>query len=105
LTEFYSGATDRLGCLTEGFCLRRLQPIHVRGHAVANTFWIGLAAPSHPTSNVVSGLIDPHGIVVAECPAGSGSTIAVADIRPIEISQIGRVFRSRTRARSVDVVA
>ena len=25
MTEFYSGATDRLGCLTEGFCLRRLQ--------------------------------------------------------------------------------
>jgi predicted amidohydrolase len=80
-------------------------PIHVRGHAVANTFWIGLAAPAHPASNVVSGLIDPHGIAVAECPACSGSTIAVTDIRPIEISQIGRVFRSRTRARSVDVVA
>ena len=24
MPEFYSGATDRLGCLTEGFCLRRL---------------------------------------------------------------------------------
>src|SRR5712692_10399843 len=27
LPDFYSGATDRLACFTEGFCLRRLQKL------------------------------------------------------------------------------
>jgi hypothetical protein len=30
LPDFYSGATDQLGCLTEGFLLRRLYPAQAK---------------------------------------------------------------------------
>lgn len=76
-------------------------PIHTRGHAVTNTYWISLAAPANPSSNVVSGVIDPHGTPVVECSAGDTPTIAVTDIHRVEVSQIGRDFRSRARARCV----
>lgn len=76
-------------------------PIHIRGHAVTNTYWISLAAPANPASNVVSGVVDPHGTSVVECSAGSTPTIAVADMRRVEVSRMGRDFRSRARARSI----
>ena len=37
MPDFYSGATDRLGCFTEGFCLRRLH------------WLLGRLAPDHKT--------------------------------------------------------
>lgn len=76
-------------------------PIQVRGYAATNTCWISLAAPANPASNVVSGVIGPDGTAVVECPAGSTPTIAVTDLNRMEVSQIGRDFRRRTRARSV----
>lgn len=80
---------------------KEVVPIHTRGHAVTNTCWISFAAPANPASNVVSGVIDPHGTSIVECAAGSTPTVAATNIHRVEVSQIGRDFRSRTRARSV----
>lgn len=80
---------------------KEVVPIHARGHAVTNTCWISLAAPANPMSNVVSGVIDPRGNTVVECPAGSTPAIALTDIQRTDVSRIGREFRSRTRARQI----
>jgi predicted amidohydrolase len=75
-------------------------PIQARGYAATNTLWVSLAAPAKPASNVVSAVIDPHGNCAVECPADGAPAIAVTDLHRVAISQIGRDFRRRTRARA-----
>jgi predicted amidohydrolase len=70
-----------------------------RGCAVANTYWISLAVPANPAAGVVSGVIDPHGNWAVGGPADSTPAIAVTDLHRVDVSQIGRSFRRRTRAR------
>lgn len=76
-------------------------PIQARGYAATNTYWISLAAPvpANPASNVVSGVIDPHGNWAVEGPADSKPTIVATDLHRVEVSRTGRDFRRRTRAR------
>jgi predicted amidohydrolase len=70
-----------------------------RGCAAANTYWISLAVPANPTAGVESGVIDPHGNWAVEAPADGTPAIAVTDLHRVDVSQVGRGFRRRTRAR------
>lgn len=73
-------------------------PIQARGYAATNTCWISLAAPAKSASNVVSGVIDPQGNWVVDSSAECLPAIVVTDIHRVDVSRIGRDFRSRTRA-------
>lgn len=73
-------------------------PLQVRGYAATNTYWISLAAPANPASNVASGVIDPHGNWAVEAPSDGKPTIVATDLH--QVSRIGRDFRRRTRART-----
>jgi len=84
---------------TSGSSGKEVVPTHARGHATMNTCWISLAVPANPVAGVESGVIDPHGNVVAEGPADSTPGIAVTDLRSEDVTTIGREFRSRTRER------
>jgi predicted amidohydrolase len=75
-------------------------PLQVRGYAATTTYWISLAAPANPASNVASGVIDPHGNWAVEAPPDGKPTIAATDLHQAEVSRIGRDFRRRTRART-----
>lgn len=64
--------------------------------------WISLAAPAKLASNVVSGVIDPQGNWAVDSSPERGPNIVATDIHRADVSQIGRAFRNRTRAWSVD---
>jgi predicted amidohydrolase len=84
---------------TSGLSGQETVPTQACGCAVANTYWISLAVPANPAAGVQSGVIDPHGNWAVQAPADGRPAIAVTDLRPVDVSPIGRDFRRRTRAR------
>ena len=56
MPEFYSGATDRLGCLTEGFSLRRLQELARSEYAGRRENIIAVGPPGTGKSHIGLGL-------------------------------------------------
>jgi predicted amidohydrolase len=83
---------------TSGSSRNETVPTQACGCAVANTYWISLAVPANSAAGVESGVIDPHGNWVVQCP-DSMPAIAVTDLHRVDVSLIGRDFRRRTRAR------
>jgi predicted amidohydrolase len=73
--------------------------VQVRGAAANNTSWISIAAPANPDSGLASGVSDPRGQWLAQCPAGGTSSVVVAALRAEDLITIGRDFRRRTRER------
>ncbi|WP_433014682.1 carbon-nitrogen hydrolase family protein [Kribbella sp. CA-294648] len=73
--------------------------VQVRGTASMNTYWISLAAPANPGAGLESGVADPTGTWVAKGPEAGTPGIAVTDLEKADVSQLGRDFRRKTRAR------
>jgi predicted amidohydrolase len=73
--------------------------VQVRGAAANNTSWISIAAPANPDAGLASGVSDPRGQWLAQCPAGGTPSVVVAELRAEDLIAIGRDFRRRTRER------
>jgi hypothetical protein len=73
--------------------------VQVRGTASMNTYWISLAVPANPGAGLESGVADPIGNWVIRGPEDGTPGIAVTDLEKADVSQLGRDFRRRTRAR------
>lgn len=71
----------------------------VRGHAVANNYWISLAVSASPTG-AHAGLIDLYGAWAAECPTDGSPALAVADLHhDNDLAPQARTWRRQTRNR------
>ncbi|WP_405070446.1 carbon-nitrogen hydrolase family protein [Kribbella sp. NBC_01510] len=73
--------------------------VQTRGTAATNTYWVSLAVPANPGAGLDSGVSDPHGVWAVRGPADSTPGIAVTDLHRVDVSQVGRDFRGRTRER------
>jgi predicted amidohydrolase len=73
--------------------------VQTRGTAATNTYWISLAVPANPGAGLDSGVSDPHGTWAVQGPGDSTPGIAVTDLHRVDVSQVGRDFRRRTRER------
>ncbi|WP_020388998.1 carbon-nitrogen hydrolase family protein [Kribbella catacumbae] len=73
--------------------------VQARGTAANNTCWVSLAAPANPGAGLYSGVIDPRGDWVLEGPADGTPGVAVIELQTDDVTQFGRDFRRRTRAR------
>ena len=51
-----------------------------RGHAAANSFWISVSVPAQCAEAMPAGVIGPHGIRLASCPAGEGPALVCVDL-------------------------
>lgn len=71
----------------------------VRGAAANNTCWTSIAAVANPNSGLASGVSDPRGQWLAQCPADGTPSVAVAELRTEDLIPIGRDFRRTTRER------
>jgi predicted amidohydrolase len=73
--------------------------VQVRGAAANNTCWISIAATANPDSGLTSGVSDPRGQWLAQCPADGTPSVAVAELSAEDLITVGRDFRRRTRER------
>ncbi len=73
--------------------------VQARGTAANNTCWVSMAAPANPGAGLNSGVIDPRGDWVLECPADGTPGVAVIELETDDVTQFGRDFRRKTRAR------
>jgi predicted amidohydrolase len=81
-----------------------------RGHAAANSFWISVSVPSQCAQAMPAGVIGPHGIRLAGCPAENRPAVVCVDLdrtdpaldvalnkaRPWrDVARAGRIYQDR----------
>ena len=54
--------------------------VMARGHAAANNLWISVSVPAHCAAAMSAGVIGPHGIRLASCPADDQPALACVDL-------------------------
>jgi predicted amidohydrolase len=74
--------------------------IAARGNAAAHMFWISFATTANAELPVHSGVLDPQGDWVAECPSDGRPAITLTDLhRDDAIPAAALAWRKETRAR------